>query len=79
MSTLYTFIVAVAKLPRAKLLWRVNALILMGSVVSGCPCAAAAAGLEIVSSRLDASDKVLEAVAEETGDGTGLEEDTLCA
>jgi hypothetical protein len=58
-STLYTFIVAVAKLPSTKLLWRVKLLMSMGSVSWGAACAAAATGVEIDSTRLDASDKVV--------------------
>lgn len=60
-STLYTAIVAVAKLPSTKLLSRVKALISMGSVCwAAAACAAAATGVEIESARLDASDRVVE-------------------
>lgn len=60
-STLYTFIVGVAKLPSAKLLWRLKLLISTGSVGWAVgACAAAAVGAEMDSTRLDALDKVVE-------------------
>jgi len=72
--TLYTFIVAVARLPSTKLLCRVKSLMLIGSVCLACgACCAAATGLDMERTRLDASDTF---VAEDLFEDV---DDTPCA